>query len=102
MPVDLVALTHAQSRQVTVQETVYTCNPHTEIYLMYFMGMSMVTCSCISKPPPLTVHFVALDEIFVLLQATSRIRDVRPDVLIQVPAEVLIVHHEQQSILVVS
>ena len=64
--------------------------------------MAMVTCMCISKPSPLTVHFVALNEILVLLQATSRIRDVRPDVLIQVPAEVLIVHHEQQSILVVS
>lgn len=39
---------------------------------------------------PLTMHFVALNEIFVLLQASGRIRNVRPDVVVQVPAEVLI------------
>lgn len=51
---------------------------------------------------PLTVHLVALDEILVLLQASGRIRDVGPDVFIQVPAEVLIRHHEEQSVQVVA
>lgn len=38
----------------------------------------------------LTVHCVALNETFVLLQATGRIGNVRPDVVVQVPAHVLI------------
>lgn len=39
---------------------------------------------------PLTMHFVALNEIFVIFQARGRIRNVCLDILIQVPAEVLI------------
>lgn len=50
---------------------------------------------------PLTVHFVALNEIFILLQAFGRSRYVRPDVFVQVPAEVLIRHHEIQSVQIV-
>lgn len=49
----------------------------------------------------LTMHFVALNEILVIFQVSGRVCDVRPDVVIQVPAEVLIRDHEQQSIQVV-
>lgn len=38
----------------------------------------------------LTVHFVTLDEILIVLQAARWIWNVCVDVLIQVPAEVLI------------
>lgn len=44
------------------------------------------------------MHFVALNEILVLLQIHGGIRNVHPDVVIQVPAEVLIRHREEQSV----
>lgn len=44
------------------------------------------------------MQFVALNEIFVLLETPVRVSDVRPDVIIQVPAEVLIRYHEEQSV----
>lgn len=43
------------------------------------------------------MHFVALNEVLVLLEICGRVSDVRPDVLIQVPAEVLVRHREEQS-----
>lgn len=43
------------------------------------------------------MHFVALNEVFILLETCGRVGDVRPDVLIQVPAEVLVRHREEQS-----
>lgn len=43
------------------------------------------------------MHFVALNEVLILLETCGRVRNVRPDVLIQVPAEVLIRHGEEQS-----
>lgn len=50
----------------------------------------------------LTMHFVALNKIFVILQVLGRTCNVRPDVFIKVPAEVLICHHEQQSVQIVA
>lgn len=119
MPVDLVALAHAQSRQVTIEETVYTCNPHSELKVLVFVCACVYGCGCVCMwmgmciwvcvsmwmrvwMLALTVHFVALNEIFVVLQVSGRIGNVRPDVVIQVPAEVLICHHEQQSVQIVS
>lgn len=43
------------------------------------------------------MHFVALNEVLILLEICGRVSDVRPDVLIQVPAEVLVRHREEQS-----
>lgn len=43
------------------------------------------------------MHFVALNEVLILLEICGRVRNVRPDVLIQVPAEVLVRHSEKQS-----
>lgn len=43
------------------------------------------------------MHFVALNEVLILLKTCGRVGNVRPDVLIQVPAEVLIRHGEEQS-----
>ena len=53
---------------------------------------------CVRACVYLTMHFVALHEIFVILQPTGRISDVFSDVVVQIPAEILIRHHEQQSI----
>lgn len=99
MPVDLVALAHAQSRQVSIHITIYTCNTHSGS-----IKVCVCVCMCVNVCVLclLTVHLVALNKIFILFQASGRVCDVRPDVFVDVPAEVLIRHHEEQSIHVVS
>lgn len=96
MPVDLVALTRAQSRQVTVKVTVYPCDINQVLNLNFSVCMQILKVST-----ALTVHLVALYKIFVLLQVSDGICDVCPDVVVEVPAQVLIRHHEQQSVGVV-
>lgn len=48
------------------------------------------------------MHLVALDEILVIRKVAGWIFDVLLDVIVQIPAEILIWHHEEQSKLMVS
>lgn len=48
------------------------------------------------------MHLVALNEILVVLKVTGWISDVRLNIIVQIPAEILIRHHEEQSILIIS
>lgn len=61
MPVDLVALAHAQSRQVPKDITVYTCNA--QLRVKSCTVYLYVECVDVD----FTMHLVALYEIFILL-----------------------------------
>lgn len=45
MPMDRVALAHAQSRQVTVQIPIYSCNTQSGLNVLYVYMYCMCTCT---------------------------------------------------------
>lgn len=47
------------------------------------------------------MHLVALNEVLGLLQTFEGRRDVRPDVFVDVPAEVFIHNHKEQRVEIV-
>lgn len=50
----------------------------------------VVWCSYSSMLTALTMHLIALYEILVILEVPGRICDIRLDIIIQIPAEILI------------